>query len=77
MKCNDRASELKTKKGIGAAVNYAEQNKLTHKHLKAGDISHRIPIHPDAKTTVYCKPESDLKERRRFWNERLNPIRTK
>ena len=57
MNKNDRASEPKTIKGIGSQVNYSEQNKLTHKHLKAGSLVGKTElIFNMGKTRIFCDP---------------------
>lgn len=76
-KCNNRASSLKTAKGLGSQVNYSVQNDLSEKELVAGDTSHRIPIIlSDGKTIVFAKPASNIDEVKKRWEKlinRLNP----
>jgi len=72
MKCNNRANEKNAAKGLGSKIDYSRQGHIPKSALRAGDVSRCTPIHPDSRTTVYCKPGSNLKERETFWYGLIN-----
>jgi hypothetical protein len=70
-----RASDKKTEKGLGSRINYNHQNKLTHKQLNNGDVSHKIPVYlSDGKTVVFAKCQEDVERVREFWEEKIKPL---
>lgn len=70
-----RAREFKTQRGLGSKINHLVQNKLSHQELKAGDVSHKIPVYlSDGKTVVFAKCQEDVERVREFWEEKIKPL---
>ena len=75
MRCKTRASDKKTEKGLGSRINYNKQDEISTKHLKAGDVSNKIPVHlSDGKTIVFAKSEEDVERVRALWEKRVGYI---
>ena len=70
-----RASDRKTKMGIGSAISHTVQTKLSKEHFIAGDISDKIAIPlSDGKTTVFVKRLEDVERVRKFWENKINHL---
>lgn len=72
MRHRERASELKTQKGLGSQVDHSYQNKLTEKHLQAGNVSNKFPVPlSDGRTIVFAKTLEDVPRIKKSWEKRI------
>lgn len=73
MRCNRKADENKTNKGLGSRINYQIQGHITHKQLNTGNVSDKIPIAlSDGRSIVFAKCQEDVDRVREFWEKKIH-----